>query len=125
MIKVRLVLLTLLVACAPVEYGRDLSADAVAAMLKSDTSAMLVDVRTPEEYAEGHLRNSTLMDYYRADIHDRLRSLPKDRSVVLYCRSGRRSADAKHYLDSLGYTRVFNMLGGIVAWQEHNHPVEQ
>jgi len=125
MIKVHVALLTLLIGCAPADHGRDLSADAVAAMLKSDTTAMLVDVRTHEEYAEGHLRNSTLMDYYRADIHDRLRSLPKDRSVVLYCRSGRRSADAKYYLDSLGYTRVYNMLGGIVAWQKHNHPVEQ
>ena len=124
MVKVYVALLTLLVACAPVERGGDLSVEAVHAMLSSDTSTMLVDVRTAEEYRAGHLRNCTLMDFYQADVRARLRALPRDRSIVLYCRSGRRSADAKRYMDSLGYTRVYNMLGGIVAWQQHNYPLE-
>lgn len=124
MIKVHVALLTLLIACAPAEHGGDLSVDAVRAMLSRDTTTMLIDVRTAEEYRAGHLRNCTLMDFYQADVRVRLRALPKDRSVVLYCRSGRRSADAKRYLDSLGYTRVYNMLGGIVAWQQHNYPLE-
>ena len=103
--------------------GGDVSARDVAKMLRKDPSVMLVDVRTPEEYQQGHLKGCKLMNYYDADFRERAKKLPKDKRIVLYCRSGRRSADAMTYLASIGYSRVYNMLGGIIAWQKDRQPV--
>ena len=73
--------------------------------------AMLVDVRTPEEYSQGHLQGSVNIPYdqlaARVDEIDQ----DKDRDIVLYCRSGRRSGLAKRTLESLGYTNVLNAGG--------------
>lgn len=115
------VLLTL--SLASVKEGGDVSARDVAKMLRKDPSIILVDVRTPEEYQQGHLKGCKLMNYYDADFRERAKKLPKDKRIVLYCRSGRRSADAMTYLTSIGYSRVYNMLGGIIAWQKDRQPV--
>jgi carboxyl-terminal processing protease len=80
---------------------------------------VLVDVRTPAEYKEGHLKGAI-----NIDVKDSLtfmnkakEMLPKDKTVMVYCRSGRRSADAAGKLAAEGYF-VFNLEGGIVAWKE-------
>ena len=73
--------------------------------------AMLLDVRTPEEYSQGHLQGAVNIPYdqlaARVDEIDQ----DKDRDIVLYCRSGRRSGLAKRTLESLGYTNVLNAGG--------------
>jgi phage shock protein E len=73
--------------------------------------AMLLDVRTPEEYSQGHLHGAVNIPYdqlaARVDEIDQ----DKDRDIVLYCRSGRRSDLAKRTLESLGYTNVLNAGG--------------
>ncbi|MFM8771671.1 MAG: rhodanese-like domain-containing protein [Candidatus Kapaibacterium sp.] len=115
------VLLTLSLASA--KEGGDVTPQEVAKMLRKDRSVILLDVRTPEEYKQGHLKGCKLMNFYDADFRDRAKKLPKDKRIVLYCRSGRRSADAMSYLTSIGYSRVFNMLGGIIAWQKDRQPV--
>ena len=91
--------------------------------MRSDTSVVVVDVRTPEEYAQGHIRNSRQIDYYSSEFQARLQALPKDKAVVLYCHSGRRSKDAMSFLESIGYSRVFNLLGGTVAWKRDGLPL--
>lgn len=113
----------LMLSLASVKEGGDVSPRDVAKMLRNDTSVILVDVRTPEEYQQGHLKGSRLMNFYDADFRERAKKLPKDKRIVLYCRSGRRSADAMTYLTSIGYSRVYNMLGGIIAWQKDRQPV--
>ncbi|MBU3742017.1 MAG: rhodanese-like domain-containing protein [Candidatus Kapabacteria bacterium] len=125
MFKLHAAVLMLLLSCAPAPTGRDISVDETASMIRADTNVVLVDVRTADEYASGHLHNSRLMDYYKPGFHRALQTLPRNKDVILYCRSGRRSAEAKHFLDSIGYTRVYNMAGGIIAWNEHHYPVEK
>lgn len=124
MFKVQLALLILLVSCAPAPTGRDVTVHETAAMIRVDTNVVLVDVRTADEHAHGHLHKSRLMDYYKPDFRRKLQTLPRYADVILYCRSGRRSAEAKHFLDSIGYTKVYNMTGGIVAWNKYHYPVE-
>jgi len=70
--------------------------------------ALLVDVRTPEEFSQGHLEGALLIPH--DEIAGRASELgsDKDRSIVLYCRSGNRSAQAKQALEKLGYTHVVN-----------------
>lgn len=119
-----LVISTLLVVtCAPVKEGGDVTARQVAEMLRKDTSIILVDVRTPEEYQQGHIKGARLMDFYSAEFHAMMQTLPQDRPVILYCRSGRRSDEAMKFLTSIGYSRVFNMLGGIIQWKKDRQPI--
>ena len=76
--------------------------------------ALLVDVRTPQEYSEGHLEGAVNIPV--RDIEARLGELgDKQGSIVLYCRSGARSAKAKTLLESKGFTRVVN-LGAMSSW---------
>lgn len=79
--------------------------------------AVLVDVRTPGEYEEGYIPGAMLIDISSDDFVDRISKIAKDCKVLLYCRSGRRSADASAILDSLGYTQVYNLEGGYERWK--------
>ena len=93
------------------------------AMLADDASAQLVDVRTPEEYAEGHLRGAINIDWYADDFMTKAEALLlKDRPVLVYCRSGRRSASASAKLEEAGF-KVYNLLGGYLGWTDAGKPV--
>ena len=84
----------------------------------------LIDVRTPEEYAEGHLKNAVLINIKDDDFDKKAeRLLKKDRKVLVYCRSGRRSAEAAQRLADKGY-KVVNLEGGYLKWTESGCPIE-
>jgi molybdopterin/thiamine biosynthesis adenylyltransferase/rhodanese-related sulfurtransferase len=87
--------------------------------------AVLLDTREPHEYAEAHLEGATLVP--PATVAQRIAELVPDRSqrVILYCRTGNRSARAADQLQELGYENVANVAGGIVAWQELDLPVAE
>ena len=88
----------------------------------ADGKVALVDVRTAEEYAEGHLMGAANCDWNAPDFLEQMVSAyPKEAPVAVYCRSGRRSAEAAQKLSQAGYT-VYNMLGGYVAWTEAGKP---
>ena len=90
----------------------------------ADGSVALVDVRTPEEYAAGHLPGAANCDWHASNFMEKMSAYPKGTPLAVYCRSGRRSAEAAAKLSKAGYT-VTNMLGGILAWTEENRPVTQ
>lgn len=101
----------------------DLNVNEFEKMLSEDATVQLVDVRTPEEYAAGHLPGAILIDWKADGFLSRAEALVrKDRPLLVYCRSGRRSADASAQLDKAGY-RVSNLLGGYLAWTEAGKPV--
>ncbi|MBD5260943.1 MAG: rhodanese-like domain-containing protein [Bacteroides sp.] len=83
----------------------------------------LIDVRTPEEYEEGHIAGARNINVFDSDfIDEALSSLDKSRPIAVYCRSGKRSADAARQLSKQGYT-VTNLKGGILDWNEHHLPI--
>lgn len=88
-------------------------------LAESDASLFLLDVRTEPEYHEARLSFSdALIPYDLIDKHlDRLPPT-KDTPIYCFCRTGRRSDIATRYLQSIGYTKVYNVEGGIVAWQK-------
>jgi len=93
------------------------------AELMNDTNVVVLDVRTAEEFKEGHLEGAVNIDYKQGDfVEQAVVRLPKGRMIAVYCRSGRRSAGAAELLAKEGY-RVVNMKGGIIAWQEAQMPV--
>ena len=81
----------------------------------------LIDVRTPEEYATGHIAGSINIPVQ--EIGARLGEISQDEPVVLYCRSGNRSNQAAQILDGAGYTGVYD-LGGIQSWQSAGYPLQ-
>lgn len=92
---------------APKEFAQKLS---------EDSTATLLDVRCPDEYSEGHLKGAVLMDWLdRTKFEESVKTLPKGRTVYVYCRSGRRSNEAAKYLTAHGF-KVIDMRGGYLAW---------
>jgi rhodanese-related sulfurtransferase len=77
----------------------------------------IVDVRTPEEYAQGHLDGAILMPL--DNLPNTYSSLPKKGKLIVYCRSGHRSAKAVQFLVEHGYTNAISMNGGYLAWTKH------
>ena len=78
-------------------------------------SVYLLDVRTPEEFEAGHLENAINVNWYDADFADQMKKVPSDKTIYVYCKKGGRSAKAAHLLDSLGYKKVVDLLGGYEA----------
>lgn len=82
---------------------------------------VLLDVRTPEEFATGHIPGAVNISVETLASH--LDEVPTDQPVVVYCRSGNRSAQAADILTSAGYKSVYD-LGGILTWSAQGYPVE-
>jgi phage shock protein E len=96
-------------------------ADAEALLEGGDVEVL--DVRTPDEYAGGHIEGATLIDFYEPDFADRLAKLDHDKEYVVYCRSGNRSSQATAMMAEQGFTAVNDVDGGIVAWEAAGLPV--
>ena len=83
----------------------------------ADTNAVLLDVRTQEEYDEKHLPEAQLIDTRQPqNFMDEVQSLDKSKRYFIYCRSGARSGQACQVLDQLGVAATYNLVGGILAW---------
>jgi rhodanese-related sulfurtransferase len=93
------------------------------AELVADTNVVVLDVRTASEFAEGHLEGAINIDYQQSDFVEKATAtLPHDKKIAVYCRSGRRSAGAAGKLGDNGY-KLVNLKGGIIAWKEANMPI--
>jgi rhodanese-related sulfurtransferase len=92
----------------------------------ADSNAILLDVRTPEEYQTGHLKNARLIDFYEDNFYSQIATLDKSKTVYLYCRSGSRSGQAQEkMLKELGFKKVINLKGGIQDWKNAGLPIEK
>jgi rhodanese-related sulfurtransferase len=89
---------------------------------KRDLSLFVLDVRTPQEYAAGHVPGAVNVPYDQVASH--LAEIPKDKDVVLYCRSGRRTGLAAEVLEANGYTKLGHLQGDMEAWLKDGRPVE-
>jgi phage shock protein E len=80
--------------------------------------AVLLDVRCPDEFADGHLPGAVNIDVTAPDFAKRVAALDKTRATYVYCRSGARSAKAAVQLTAAGFGQVSNLLGGVLDWPE-------
>ncbi len=94
--------------------GADISPEALAQVLGGPNPPLLIDVRSPMEFAAGHIHGARLVPL--PELGRRLADLPKDRPLVCVCRSGHRSGAAVRQLHALGYS-VQNMAGGMLRWR--------
>lgn len=87
-----------------------------------DRQPLVVDVREPQEYSAGHLPGAVLLPL--RSLPERMPELPRNRHILLVCRSGRRSARTSHWLLVGGFSDVYNLRGGSLAWKAAGRPVE-
>lgn len=84
---------------------------------EADENAVILDVRTENEYNEGSIANSINIDIYEGQgFIAKLEALDKSKNYYVYCRSGARSAKACEVMESLGFENAYNLLGGILDW---------
>ena len=77
----------------------------------------LIDVRTSAEFADGHLKNAKNIDFYSPNFDMQIEALDKSIPVILYCKSGRRSAKSASKLNAKGFSSVYDLDGGIKLWK--------
>lgn len=102
-----------IISVSAAEFQKEMKADSV----------QILDVRTPAEYADGHIGGAININVQSEDFQNIAdRKLSKNATILVYCRSGRRSLDAAVKLTELGY-KVINLKGGIIDWKDSNLPV--
>lgn len=89
----------------------------------SDPNFVLLDIRTPAEFAQGHLEKAINIDFYANNFAQQLGQLDKGKKYLMYCRSGNRSGKALSLMQQLQFSQVYNMTGGIAQWQAKGFPV--
>ncbi len=87
-------------------------------LLLNGDSIQLVDVRTPEEFKEGYINGAKHMDYFDSDFESNLKTLDKTKPVIIYCKKGGRSAKSCKKLETLGFTQIYDLKGGISQWKK-------
>ena len=117
-----LISFSLLSAAEPVQHN----VAATKQFLAQQAKTLVLDVRTDEEFAEGHLAGAVLVSIGEKDFIDRVKKLsPVDQPVLVYCHSGGRSAKAVALLKAAGFTQIHELQGGISAWREQKQPVSK
>lgn len=92
--------------------------------IKTDPEPVILDVRTNGEFEEGHIAGAKLIPWTDRDFESRaVKELDRSQPVLVYCRSGKRSAAATDKLASLGFTDVRNLKGGVLSWQKEGLPL--
>jgi rhodanese-related sulfurtransferase len=92
--------------------------------LQTNEPPLILDVRSPEEYAgDGHITGSRLLPL--PQLHQRAGELSKNQAIVCVCRSGNRSQVACKQLAGLGFTRLFNLAGGMIGWRQAGLPIQR
>jgi len=105
------------------QSGALISPQEVKHAIDAQEKITIVDVRTPEEYKQGHVKNSILLPLDTIGTKAPEALPDKNQTVYVYCQTGHRSAQAVSALQQMGYTHVYSMEGGLTAWQNAGYPI--
>ncbi len=90
---------------------------------KGNPDFQIIDVRTPEEFNDGHIENAILIDFYSEDFKDEIAQLDREKTYFVYCRSGNRSGQTIDILSELGFQEVYHLSAGIREWIGQGFPI--
>ena len=126
------VTILILVAGLPVlsggEANHTLSAREFKSMLdqrRSHPDLVILDIRTPGEFAAGHIAGAINVDYYGRDFVDRLKTLDRNKEYLIYCRSGNRTGKSLPIFADLGFDRIWHLDRGLIGWVKAQFPLVQ
>lgn len=109
----------------PVQIIKDVTPQEALTLIQNNQNnpdSVIMDVRTPQEFAEGYIENAVNIDFYAETFRDKLNKLDKNKTYLVYCRSGVRSTNALNMMTELNFREAYNMLGGLIAWKEGGLP---
>ena len=92
---------------------------------RNDSNFVILDVRTPEEFVAGHIEDALLVDFTAPDFEYNIQTLPRNKTYLVYCRSGNRSSKAARLMRENGFSSLLNLKDGITDWQKQGLPVEK
>ena len=90
---------------------------------KGDANFVILDIRTPGEYQSGHLKDAVMIDYYSKSFVDDIGRLDKEKSYLVYCRSGNRSARSMDLFQKLRFQQIYHLASGIRGWNSEGLPL--
>jgi phage shock protein E len=93
--------------------------------LRKQTNVMVLDVRTPKEFAAGHIAGATNIDWYATDFPNKVAGLDKSKTWLVHCAGGVRSGKASDKMAALQFTNVYNLKDGFKGWEKAGKPVEK
>ncbi len=89
--------------------------------LMEDENNILLDIRSQEEFDKIHIRGAKLIEFGQYDFEDILLKMDKDKTYLLYCRSGRRTAYTMDLMKIYGFNTVYNLKEGLIKWQDNSY----
>ena len=121
-----LALIALVMLAALPAAARDISVQDAAELLKNPPQGLIIaDVRTPAEFRDGHLPGAVNIDYFGGPFETQIAALPRNVPMLLYCRTGNRSAGAYTSMQQAGIGNILHMNEGISVWQKRGLPVKK
>ena len=99
---------------------KDLNVEEFKKGFQTEENAIIIDVRTPAELAEGQINGHILINVMDPSFPNKINELDKSKPYYIYCRSGNRSGQVCNYMDGLGFEKTYNLEGGILAWNQEN-----
>ncbi|TDU62464.1 rhodanese-related sulfurtransferase [Prosthecobacter fusiformis] len=96
-----------------------------AAKLVAEGKVTVLDVRTADEYQEGHIKGAKNVDIMEKDFAKKLESMDKSKPVLVHCQAGGRSTRSLPTLEKLGFTEIYHLDGGLGGWVKEGKPVEK
>jgi rhodanese-related sulfurtransferase len=112
----------LLAGCSSSSSAIDLSVTEFSSKV-AEAGVITLDVRTPGEYAEGHLEGARLIDFQSGNFENEISTLDKNATYAVYCRSGNRSGQAVKVMHDAGFHNVYNLNGGVIDWANAGLPL--
>jgi rhodanese-related sulfurtransferase len=102
---------------------QDISSREAKTLLEKNSNIFLLDVRTPQENSQARLPGSVLIPI--SEFEHRIKEVPKNKTILVYCAVGSRSKPVAEYLSKNGYKDVYNMTDGIVGWYRNGFPLQR
>lgn len=93
--------------------------------LKSDSNYIIVDVRTPKEYRNGHMKNAVNVSYFGTVFTDSIKKLDRSKTIYMYCQTQHRSPLASKKMKKLGFKKIVDLKGGFTKWENNQMPIEK
>ncbi len=102
---------------------KNISAAEAAKMIAKDSTVVIIDIRTKEEYDTGHIAGALNFNYYSQAFKSQISSLDSSKKYIIYCRSGNRSGKAMPMFEEAGFKEVYNIEDGIIGLNGINYPM--
>lgn len=124
--KLLMIFLAALVACSNLEAGQvdHLSAKEASDLIEKNNGNpefIILDIRTPAEYRQGHIPGALSIDYYNPEFKSEIDRLDRAKTYLIYCRSGNRTGRSLKIFADLGFLHIYNLKRGIIDWQANKY----